>query len=104
MLIPAASVVALVAGAWRVARALRAKERLRTRVKIRLKEDHELQEFKARAAKGTLSAQDLAAVHEILQKLAYELPESDRKSVERSLHQPSKAGERRYISEMLAAA
>ena len=84
--------------------ALRAKSRLRGRVRVRLLEDEHLRQFQQHAMAGNFTEKELAELHVIFEQLASDMSESDRMSVQRSLRQPSKEGERRYIKEMLLAA
>ncbi len=85
-------------------RAIRAKERFRSKVHDKMAYDSRLKRLQKVAVESDLQDADLAEVHAILDAVASDLSEPDRRLVTRSLRQPSKSGERRYIANMLSAA
>ena len=107
---PVAAAIAFLAGVAALGslaeaiQALRAKSRLRVRVTSRLQHDAMLRALQTHALQSDLSDEDLAELHAVIENLVNDLPERDQRLVRRSLQQPSKAGERRYIKEMLTAA
>ncbi len=84
--------------------ALRAKERLRARLNELIVRDERLQMFRKQALNQDLGLRELAEMHAILDTVACGMSEHDRKAVQRILSQPSRAGERRFIQDMLTAA
>jgi len=102
--IPAGIVVAAMFNLAQALAALRAKERLRARLNDLIARDERLQLFRQQALSQELGLRELADMHAILDNLASEMSEQDRKAVQRILSQPSRAGERRFIQKMLTAA
>jgi hypothetical protein len=102
--IPAVIVVAAMFNLAQALAALRAKERLRARLNDLIERDERVQTFRQQALTKDLGLRELADMHAILDNLASEMSEHDRKAVQRILSQPSRAGERRFIQNMLTAA
>ena len=82
--------------------ALRAKSRFRDVIADAARRNAELRRLIERASKEDASQADVARLTELLDEVAVQLSEYDRSMLHQGLHQGNRAGERRYIADLVS--
>lgn len=99
----AAAIVAAVMGFENALLALRAKQRLRVVLAERAGRDHEVRRLMELAARRRLDKFETEVARNVIEASAQQLPEEDRRLLEKGLHQTSTSGEQRFIGDLLSA-
>lgn len=106
--LPLATVVAAVLGAsvsfLKALAAIRARTRFRAQVNSDLPRNPDLQSLRQATLAGSISETDRENLQKALERLTDTLSEQDRRAIERGLYQRSRAGQRRYMKDLLSAA
>jgi hypothetical protein len=87
---------------FRAIGALRAKRDFRNAVQVKIEYDGDLKAFQQHIIQSQLNASEMQRLLEKLEKISLDLPKSERNYVQKTLSQPSKAGERRFVASIMA--